>query len=44
MLVFRVDYLRPLFTDPLGLFMLTVGGGLLAVGVVWMLRVARVDV
>ena len=44
MLVFRVEYLRPLFTDALGIVLLIVGAGLLAVGVVWMLRVVRVDV
>jgi Flp pilus assembly protein TadB len=44
MLLFRVDYLRPLFTQTIGVVLLTLGGGLLAVGVVWMLRVVRVDV
>ncbi|MGE5827799.1 MAG: type II secretion system F family protein [Micromonosporaceae bacterium] len=44
MLLFRADYLRPLFTDTIGVVLLIMGGGLLAVGVVWMLRVVRVDV
>jgi tight adherence protein B len=44
MLFFRADYLRPLFTEPIGVVFLILGGGLLAVGVVWMLRLVRVDV
>lgn len=44
MLVFRVEYLRPLFTETIGVVLLILGGGLLAIGVVWMLRVVRVDV
>lgn len=44
MLLFRVEYLRPLFTDPIGLVILIMGAGLLAVGVIWMLRVVKVDV
>jgi Flp pilus assembly protein TadB len=44
MLLFRVEYLRPLFTETIGVVLLIMGAGLLAVGVVWMLRVVRVDV
>jgi len=43
MFVFRPDYLRPLLTDPSGLAMLLVGVSLLALGIVWMIRIVKVD-
>jgi tight adherence protein B len=44
MFTFRRDYLRPLYTEPIGLAMLLVGGGLLAIGIVWMSRTVKVEV
>jgi Flp pilus assembly protein TadB len=44
MFVFRHEYLRPLFTDPIGRFMLVGSLGLMAGGVFWMSRMVRVKV
>jgi tight adherence protein B len=42
--VTRDSYMRPLYTTPLGLAMLTVGVVLVAVGTVWMRNVVKVEV
>jgi tight adherence protein B len=44
MFLTRRDYLRPLYTQPLGIMMLLVGGILLIGGILWMLRVVKVEV
>lgn len=44
MFLARRDYLRPLYTQPLGIMMLLVGGVLLIGGILWMLRVVKVEV
>jgi tight adherence protein B len=44
MFLTRREYLRPLYTEPLGILMLLVGGVLLIGGVLWMLRVVKVEV
>lgn len=44
MIIFRRDYLRPLFTEQLGIAMLIGAGLLMAVGIYWMTRVIRVKV
>jgi tight adherence protein B len=44
MFLARRDYLRPLYTQPLGVMMLLVGGVLLIGGILWMLRVVKVEV
>jgi Flp pilus assembly protein TadB len=43
MFFYRRDYLAPLFTDPFGLTMLVGGGLLLVTGIIWMLRVIKVE-
>ena len=40
----RPEYVKPLFTDPLGLVMVGVSGALFAVGVLWLRKVVRVEV
>jgi tight adherence protein B len=44
MFTFRAEYLRPLYTEPMGLAMLFVGTSLLIIGIVWMWRVVKVEV
>jgi tight adherence protein B len=44
MLLFRREYIRPLYTDPRGIVMLAVAAGLLVVGGLWLRRVVRVEV
>jgi tight adherence protein B len=44
MLLFRRDYLRPLYTQPIGVLMLGVGAGLMAVGAIWMSRMVKIRV
>ena len=45
MFVFRREYLRPLYTHPLGLMMLTAGGGAdRLVGAFWMSRMVKIKV
>jgi Flp pilus assembly protein TadB len=44
MFLARRDYVRPLYTQPLGIMMLLGGGVLLIGGVLWMLRVVKVEV
>jgi tight adherence protein B len=44
MFVVRPDYIRPLYTEPLGIGMLMVGVGLLAAGAFWMSRAVKVEV
>jgi tight adherence protein B len=44
MFTFRRDYLRPLYTEPIGWAMLLIGFSLLGVGVFWMWRTVRVEV
>jgi len=44
MLLFRREYLRPLFTEPLGIAMLAAGIVLVVVGTVWMSRLVRIEV
>jgi tight adherence protein B len=43
LVAFRRDYLRPLFSEPIGIAMLLGGMGLLVLGVFWMMRVIRVQ-
>jgi len=43
MFLYRRQYMRPLFTDPLGITLLSCGGALFAVGIVWMTRVIKVE-
>ena len=40
----RPDYLRPLYTDPLGWAMLLVLGVTLTIGGLWLRKVVRVEV
>lgn len=40
----RGDYIKPLFTDPIGLLLLGVAGTLFTVGVFWLRKVVRVEV
>jgi Flp pilus assembly protein TadB len=40
----RREYLRPLYTTPLGLMMLVVAVVMMAIGVFWMSRVVKVEV
>lgn len=40
----RDSYMRPLYTTPLGLAMLTLGVVLVGVGTVWMRNVVKVEV
>lgn len=42
--LFRREYVRPLYTEPLGVVMLGCGGLLMAVGILWLRRVVRVEV
>jgi len=44
MFVFRNEYIRPLYTERLGLVMLAIAGGLLVTGGLWLRRVIRVEV
>ncbi|MFI5936848.1 type II secretion system F family protein [Actinoplanes sp. NPDC051494] len=44
MVLFRRDYIRPLYTDPRGLVMIAVAVGLLITGGLWLRRVVRVEV
>jgi Flp pilus assembly protein TadB/Mg-chelatase subunit ChlD len=41
---FRRDYLRPLYTEPIGIAMLLGGAGLLVVGIIWMTRTVKVEI
>jgi tight adherence protein B len=43
MTVYRRSYIMPLFTDPRGLVMLLGGGVLFVIGIIWMIRVIRVE-
>ncbi|REE96816.1 type II secretion system F family protein [Thermomonospora umbrina] len=43
MMLMRPDYMRPLFTEPLGVLMLVAGVVALLVGWVWMSRVIKVE-
>jgi tight adherence protein B len=43
MFVFRRNYMTPLVTDPTGVTMLVVGGLLFVAGIVWLLRVIKVE-
>ncbi len=43
MFAYRRSYLAPLFTDPRGLMMLLGGAALFVLGILWMLRVIRVE-
>ncbi len=43
MFAYRRSYLTPLFTDPRGLVMLLGGAALFVLGILWMLRVIRVE-
>jgi tight adherence protein B len=43
LVTFRRNYLRPLFTEPIGIVMVLICAGLLILGVFWMLRVVRVQ-
>ena len=40
----RPDYVRPLFSDPLGITLLVIGFAAMVVGVVWLARIVRVEV
>lgn len=44
MFVFRQDYMRPLYTEPLGIVMLIIGCLLVVVGGFWMSRAVKVEV
>ncbi|GLY96688.1 type II secretion system F family protein [Actinoplanes sp. NBRC 103695] len=44
MFLFRREYMRPLYTEPLGVVMLGSGGLLMVVGILWLRRVIRVEV
>ncbi len=44
LILVRPAYIGRLFTDPLGWVMLIVGGVLLAVGSLWLMRIVKVDV
>ncbi|WP_067496793.1 type II secretion system F family protein [Actinoplanes sp. TFC3] len=44
MLLFRREYIRPLYTDPRGLLMLGIAAVLLVVGGLWLRRVVKVEV
>lgn len=44
MFLFRRAYVRPLYTEPLGMAMLTAGAVLMVVGTLWLRRVVRVEV
>lgn len=44
MVLVRRDYVRPLYTEPLGIAMLVIGLALLAVGGFWMSRAVKVEV
>jgi tight adherence protein B len=40
----KPDYVRPMYTTPIGFILLALMGVLLGVGVFWMAKVAKVDV
>jgi tight adherence protein B len=44
MFTFRRDYLRPLYTEPVGITVLFLGVVLLCVGILWMWRTVKVEV
>lgn len=44
MFTFRGEYLRPLYTEPIGFAMLAVGVALLGIGIFWMWRTVKVEV
>jgi Flp pilus assembly protein TadB len=44
MFTFRRDYLRPLYTEPVGMVLLFGGVSLLGVGILWMWRTVKVEV
>ncbi|MFG2056844.1 type II secretion system F family protein [Micromonospora sp. NPDC048930] len=44
MVTIRGDYMRPLVAEPLGIALLLVGVFLLLVGIVWMVRVVKVEI
>jgi Flp pilus assembly protein TadB len=44
MFLFRAEYLRPLYTEPLGILMLSGAVILVAVGAFWLSRVVKVEV
>jgi tight adherence protein B len=44
LLLVRPTYIKPLFTDPLGIAMLVLVGLLFTVGVFWLRKVVRVEV
>ena len=43
MVIYRKPYIMPLFTDPRGLMMLAVGSVLFVVGIIWLLRLIKVE-
>ncbi len=43
MFIYRRAYMLPLFTDPLGIIMLSIGGLLFILGIFWMTRVIKVE-
>jgi tight adherence protein B len=44
MLLFRRDYLRPLYTEPIGLLLLGGGAVLVLVGTFWMSRIVKIKI
>ena len=44
LILVRPEYIAPLFNTPMGLFLLAVGGTLLAIGGFWMAKVIKVEV
>jgi tight adherence protein B len=44
MMLVNPEYLSLLWTTKMGLVMLAVGGSLMALGIIWMRKVVRIDV
>lgn len=44
LLLTKGDYVKPMFTEPLGILMMAGAGVLLSVGVIWMAKVVKVEV
>jgi tight adherence protein B len=44
MLLFRRDYLRPLYTEPIGLLLLGAGVVLVLIGMFWMSRIVKIKI
>jgi len=44
LILVRPEYIKPLFTDPLGVTMLAVMVGLMGAGIFWLSRIVKVEV